>query len=467
MSPPRLAALAALAALATPVSPLRAETRASYGGAAQASLGSAPTSFDPLRGGPGDAELAALLFDAPFAIVDGKPRPSLALALDNPEGATRARLLLRPELRFSDGSPLVARDVAASLARALRDPAGWTLAPVKSVRAIGDDAVELELSRPTPELALLLATPAAMVTPGGAAPSRRPIGSGAFIVDGSDAQSVRLSANAGCFAGRPYLATVTLRAFAARGDEAGSYEVGALQAARHVGGGLDAGGARRPAVAVDGPQSVTGFVAVGRIADSELLRRAIALGINRERLRRLTVREPATVASGAVPPALGGAAVKPAYDPGRAKSEVERRWPAARPKLSLLVDGSRVDDRDIAERILADLARVGIDVAIDAVDAAQYQARVDAGRYELYLGAVASPVPDATLAALAMVAAVDPAAARAALARVAAPLVDVEATRVVPLFHRAARLYVAPELRGLIVDGAGRAAWADAHWLAR
>ena len=108
-----------------------AETRAQYGGAVQAAMPSAPTTFDPLHGGPGDAELAALVFDTPFVVAaDGKPRPSLALALDNPDGATRARLTLRPDVRFSDGSPLTARDVAAPRSRAAREPGGWALAPV-------------------------------------------------------------------------------------------------------------------------------------------------------------------------------------------------------------------------------------------------------------------------------------------------------------------------------------------------
>jgi MarR-like DNA-binding transcriptional regulator SgrR of sgrS sRNA len=265
---------------------------------------------------------------------------------------------------------------------------------------------------------------------------------------------VRLSSNAGCFAGRAYLQSLALRAFAARSDEAGSYEVGSIQVARHTTVALDATGPRRAAVTVDGPQALTGFVAVGRIADADLVRRVLALAINRERLRRLTVREPASV-------------VKAAYDPGRAKSEVERRWHDARPKLSLLVDGSRFDDRDVAERILADLARAGIDVAIDSVDATTYQARADAGRYDLLLGTVAPPAGDAALAALALVAAVDPAAARATLQRAPGAAVNFDDTRVVPLYVRAARLYVAPELRDLAVDGAGRAGWADAHWLSR
>lgn len=455
----------ALLALSLAAADAAAETRAIYGGSAQATLASSPTTFDPLRGGPGDAEVAALVYDTPFAVdAAGRPRPSLALALENPDGGLRARLVLRPDLHFSDGSPLTARDIAASLTRALRDPAGWPLAPIRAARASGEQAVELELFRPTPELALLLSTPAAMITPNGMAPGKRPIGSGPFVVEASDLQSVRLAPNPACPGGRPYLASLLLRTWPSRGDEAGSFEVGALQAMRHQPATLEQAGARHAAVTVDGPQTITGFIAVGRIADAALLRRVLVLALNRERLRRLTVREPAQVAAGAVPPALGGQAERPAYDPARARAEVERRWPGAHPKLSLLVDASRFDDRDVAERILADLARAGIDVSIDAADAPSYQARVDSGRYELLLGAVAPPAPDGTLAALALLAAVDPAAARGALAHGSA--VDLEATRVIPLFHRAARLQAAPELRGLRVDGAGRADWADVHWLA-
>ncbi len=460
------AALALLAALASPV-PAVAETRALYGGTVQAALASAPTTFDPLRGGPGDAEVAALVYDTPFTIdAAGKPKPSLALALDNPAGSLRARLTVRPELRFSDGSALTARDVAASLTRALRDPAGWSLGPIRAARVAGDETIELELTRPTPELALLLSTPAAMITPNGMVSAKRPIGSGPFVVEAFDGQSVRLAASASCSSGRPYLASLVLRAWPTRGDEAGSFEVGSSQAMRHLAAAaIDQASAHHAAVAVDGPQTITGFIAVGHIPDFALVRRILALALNRERLRRLTVREPAQVASGAVPPALGGATERAAYDPARARSEVERRWPGARPKLSLLVDASRFDDRDVAERILADLARAGIDVSIDASDAATYRARVDGGRYELVLGAAVPPAPDGTLAALALVAAVDPAAARAALAHGTA--VDLEATRVVPLFHRAARVQAAPELRDLRVDGAGRVDWADVHWLAR
>jgi peptide/nickel transport system substrate-binding protein len=341
------------------------------------------------------------------------------------------------------------------------------------VRAISDDTVELELARAAPDLPLLLATPAASVTPGGAPPSKRPVGTGPFAVESVDAQAVRLVAWANCFAGRPYLDRLVLRAFASRTEEAGSFEIGALHGARHGPYAFEGNQPRRPPSVAEGPQTITGFLAVGRGPDEALLRRALSLGINRERLRRMAVREPSVTAIGGAPPALGGTSGKPLYDPARARAEIDRRYRGERPKLSLLVDASRFDDRDLADRILGDLTRLGIDVTIEPVDAAQYQARLEAGRYDLALGAAVPPAPDGGLAVLALLAAVDPAAARAQLSRAPASApasapapgsLDLETTRIVPLFHRAARLFHSADLHGLTVDGAGRGGWADARF---
>ncbi|HZS39081.1 MAG TPA: ABC transporter substrate-binding protein [Polyangia bacterium] len=451
--------LASFASLASYAPRAHAETRAAYGGQALGALASSAVDLDPLSLNPGDGEIAALLFDSPFRVDPlGRLRPQLALALDVDRATPlRARLRLRPDVRFHDGTPLRAKDVAASLARALQSPAGWMLAPIRAARAVADDVVEIDLARPAPDLALLLSTPAALVTPGGA---HRSIGSGPFRLDAVDNGQVRLSAHAACFAGRPYLDGLTLRAYGSRPEEAGAWDVGALHVARHLGAGVDR-------AAVEGPMTITEYLAIGRgISDAFVAPFAAAfeLGIDRDRLRRLAVRERAVPARSPAPPALGGASGVPVYDPAAATRAFADKVPAEARKVSLVVDKSRLEDRAVADRILADLARVGIEVAIDLADAASYQQRLQSGRYELLLGASAPPAPDGGLAELALVAVADPAIARAALLRAPAAIGAQAAPRVVPLYHRAPRLHHAAELRGLAVDGAGRASWADAHW---
>src|SRR5207244_4752641 len=100
----------------------------------------------------GELALVALLFDTPFALDGaGRARPHLAVAIEA-QDPLRVKLAIRPGLRFSDGTPLGAADVAASLNRARQSPAGWPLAPIRGARAVSDEVVELELSRPAPGL---------------------------------------------------------------------------------------------------------------------------------------------------------------------------------------------------------------------------------------------------------------------------------------------------------------------------
>jgi peptide/nickel transport system substrate-binding protein len=428
-----------------------AEGRPSYGGSAQVALSAGASAVDPFSPSLADQELAALVYDTPFRLDEnGNPRPHLATSLDPPPptpapalGPLRARLKLRTDVKFSDGSPLRAADVAASLERALKDPSGWMLGPIRAARAISDDTVELELTRPAPDLAQLLATPAAMVA------SSHNLGSGPYTVESFGPTEVHLVANPTCFAGRPYLDALTARAFASRLEEAQSFEAGALDLGRHA----LATSARRSGTTRDGPQTLTVWVALGRSLPDELagtMKAALTAGLDRERLKRL-IREPAHVV-----PVTGPDASAPA----KLRVLVARRagW-----RPSLLIDQSRFDDKLLAERLLVELGKMGVEVTIDAQPPDAYRKRLAARAYELALGVTAPPVP--SLADLALLAAVDPAAARTALQRAAAsaPPAELDAARIVPLLRRGARVVHVAELRGITVDLAGRASLADAH----
>lgn len=426
-----------------------AEGRATYGGEVKAALPSAAVAIDPLSPAAADAEIAALVFDTPFRLdASGQPRAHLALALDPPPPGTglspaHARLKLRGDVKWHDNRPLKAADVAASLARGLRDPRGWMLGPIRSARALSDDVVEIELSRAAPDLALLLATPAAMVTPGGAPPEPRPMGTGPFAVESVAQGVVRLVSFPACFAGRPYLDALALRAFAGRFEEIQTFEVGQIAAGRQA-------TPRRSTQAVEGPPISTGWLAVGaRVTEpsASALREALATGVDRERLRKL--------ARGAARPAV------PAADPVKARAQLEKRWPGER-RVVLVYDRSQPDDKAVADRLVVELGRIGVDLTIEDLDPAAYHKRVLAQDYALALGVTAAPAPG--LGDLALLAVVDPQGARDRLARGPASPVDLSQTRLVPLYQRATRMVLSPELRGVQLDAAGRPTWAEA-WL--
>src|SRR5690606_42021032 len=114
-----------------------------------------------------------------------------------------ARVRVRAGAPSRDGKPVTAAAAAASLGRLRRSGAGWLLAPVASIGHEGDEVV-LSLRRETPELAELLAAPAASITPGGRAPGRSPGGSGPLsLARRPQGRGLGLAAWGRRFAGRP------------------------------------------------------------------------------------------------------------------------------------------------------------------------------------------------------------------------------------------------------------------------
>jgi hypothetical protein len=139
-------------------------------------------------------------------------------------------------------------------------------------------------------------------------------------------------------------------------------------------------------------------------------------------------------------------------------------------RLSLLVDASRADDRNIAGQLVADLDRIGVAAAVEARPAGEYQARLRGGRYELALGRLTVQVP---LGAVMLAAALDAAGFRSAALRcLAARRCDhAEARRFakklpfVPLVHPAMRIHHDPRLEGVVPDlYSGRLPYADMSW---
>jgi peptide/nickel transport system substrate-binding protein len=453
--------------------PAAAETRPGYGGNAIVPLGSFVTTLDPgAAARPGELEIVSLVFAAPFSLDGtGHPHPRLAIALQTID-ATHARLELRPGLKFDDGRPLTAADVAASLNRVSRLPAGWTLAPIRSARAVGDEVVELELSRPAPDLPLLLAGPAASVTPSGQAPAQRVVGSGAFKFVRFEKALIELVANPLCAEGRPYLDDLQLRYFANRAEEAGGYEVGKLQLSLHGASAFDGGAPKHRTAVLDGPRTLTVALAFGRgaaLPDDPALRRAIAGVIDRDRLRRVTVREPSLTAVSLV----AGGPPLPLLDGNRARAELDRATAGGkRLHAALLFDSSRYADREVADKLVADLADVGIDLTVDAVDARSYGERLAQGNYDLALVEAGGPAGEANqgMAALALLAAIDPKRAASLLEHAPADVPGVarvlqEHAILTPLFHRSVRAHHRADLVGLAVDGNGRVDYASAHWV--
>ncbi|MHB8460925.1 MAG: peptide ABC transporter substrate-binding protein [Candidatus Limnocylindrales bacterium] len=208
-----------------------------YGGTARGAapdsvtiLGGAATTLDPAaQGDVASAAVTAQIYESLTAFDPGLVlRPALAASWDAAPGGRRVVFHLRPNLTFSDGTPLTAADVVHSWLRVIDPRAPSPLASLLAdvvgasaflrgssadpstvgLRANGSD-VEVDLVQPAADLAAILASPTFGVVPSSGALDGR-VGSGGYVVTATSATELTLTANPRYWAGRPAIGTVHL-----------------------------------------------------------------------------------------------------------------------------------------------------------------------------------------------------------------------------------------------------------------
>ncbi|HTJ43127.1 MAG TPA: ABC transporter substrate-binding protein [Kofleriaceae bacterium] len=458
-----------------------AEGRPAFGGGAIGSLLGEPASLDPVAARThAEIEVVGLVFDTLYQVrADGAVTPHLAAGAPqvSPDGL-HATIAIRPGVVFHDGSALTPKDVAASLDRLAKSDAGWLLAPVARIDA-DPTSITITLAAPTPELALYLAQPQSAITPNGAAQKKNPIGSGPFRVTSLDRKRQRLALVAfdQHFAGRPYLDELELRWYTSGDEEARRYEIGDTQLSLR-GQAVFAG--HQPKYATDeleSPATVLVYVGFGRAHAAALasadFRNALSLALARSGFTAVGTGERVEPAVDPVPVELGGTAVDGVARTGdldAAKAALARAAKSVPSvsglKLEVTVDMSRPDDREIAERVVRALDKLGITATIASVDAPQLAERISKGTLDLYIGQLPLVTAAPGLAWASAFEAGGDAWARRALAGgsidpAQAKAQFAKALPIVPLYFRALRVYHRSDLRGLGFDGIARLGFAD------
>jgi peptide/nickel transport system substrate-binding protein len=489
----RRVARAAVPALATIALATAAhgETRPRYGGAVEAALLGAPVTLDPVAV-QSSAELTVigLVFDTLYTIgPDGAVQPHLAIGAPVVDVArATAHIALRKGVTFHDGAPLTAGDVADSLERVhVRLP--WLLAPVATIRAAGD-GIDLALRAPGVDLAPLLALPQAAITKRGQAPGGKPIGSGPFAVDSFDPAGRRLALRAfdDHFAGRPYLDRLQLGWFDTPDGEARRFETGAAQLSARGVTAFAGGRPKYPASQVESPAALLLFVGFGKaqaaITGERAFRKALDLALDRGALATITTGEhtqptrlPLPVEAGA--PLLDAAGRAGDATAARALlADAGKRTAAlsaarlATAKLTILIDASRPDDRELALRVARGLDRLGLGYAIEAEPADKLRDRVARGACDLWIGQLAAPISVASAWwGQAFAAGADDWAqlrlAGGALDPAAAAREFAARLPIVPLMFRSLLVWYRSDVHGLGFDAAARPTLADLYWLKR
>ncbi len=135
---------------------------------------------------------------------DGRMEPQLAERWSFSADGRSLRLDLKPNLRFSDGSPLDAKALAAGLATELREYGGPEVTEGVSVKAASATAIEINLPRAEPLFIESLEVP--IRKPGSAA-----ISTGAFFPIPGEPTHLRASDT--YYLGRPPIAAIDIRTF--------------------------------------------------------------------------------------------------------------------------------------------------------------------------------------------------------------------------------------------------------------
>lgn len=475
----------ALLVAVTFVADAHGEGRPGYGGSVEATLLGAPSSLDPLAArSHAEDTVAGLVFDTLYRVAgSGAIVPHVAAGapvLD--EKQTTVHIAIRRGIRMHDGSELTAQDVAASLERA-RTQARWLTAPILSVRSDGD-AVELSLRAPTPELLTLLAQPQLAITKAGRAPGERPVGSGPYRVEQLDHARHRLVLRAfdEHFAGRPYVDQLALVWYDTSDGEARRFQTGRSQVSARGAAAFSGGQPAFRSDDVEGPPALLVFVGFSRahadVTGDRAFRRALDLALSRGGLVTISSGERVVPTRSPVPVEAGGAALDAAGRGGdlvaaRAQlADAARRVPALAPsrlgrlRLEILVEDTRPDDHQIAERVALALDKLGIQAVITSLSAVALRERLGRGQGDLWIGQHAAPIGSPLVWWAAAFAEGGDDWAQRALASgsidpVAAAREHAQRMPIVPLMFRSLRLWHPTNLRGLVLDPFGRPSYAD------
>lgn len=381
-----------------------------------------PPSLDPaLSTDVQSGEVVALLFDNLVQFdADAQLQPGIAARWEVDTTGTRYTFHLRHGATFHDGRPIGAREVRASLLRAL-DPASragrqWPLFPIagareyaagkeKSVRGISvpdDSTIVFTLVEPLNIFPKFMAMPVAAVAPSPTPPDfdQHPVGSGPWrFVSWSHDDAIVLAANPDYWAGPPHEDSLRIRIIPEALTQAAEYEAGNLSVVEIPFGETLRWEQSRPDELQRRPTIRDLYIAIntarGPLKDVRV-RRALNMATDVETILKTAMSSRGVRAAGAIPPGLMGydASRKPyAWDTAGARRLLAdagyaggfslQLWRSKRPELAR-----------IAQSVQQDLAPLGVRIEIVERDAPSVRATVRNGEADLYLGDWYADYPD-------------------------------------------------------------------------
>jgi oligopeptide transport system substrate-binding protein len=400
----RAAALVAAMLLLAGCSPVGPGPAGAVNGAVTI-LGGAPVTLDPaIQGDLGSAQITAQLFETLTAFDAALTvQPALASSWVSADGGRTITFTLRPELKFSDGSPLSAADVVRSWLRLINparpSPLGSLLDEIHGARAFlagqstdpatvglkaAGNTVVVTFDNPATDFPALISGPSFGIVPSSiddpaTISAGTFVGSGAYVLSAQTDSELTFAANPNYWAGPAPITTVHLLTTIAGQSPVEAFEAGTLDYA-----GIDSSDASW--IRYDstlGSQlrtvpslSVTyyGFDVRQKPFDDPRVRQAFASAVDWRRIVNLASNGSLAPATSMIPPGIPGRSATdflPAYDPATAQQELAAAgFPGGKgfPTITLVSTDTGFD-----AAILADLKRnLGINLHYETMDFGDY-----------------------------------------------------------------------------------------------
>jgi peptide/nickel transport system substrate-binding protein len=343
---------------------------------------------------------------------DGALQPGLADHWSVDPRGLRYVFHLRPGVKFHDGSVLTPAAVRSSFLRVLdpRSTGGraWPLLPIAGARAyaageapsvsgielLGDSAVALTLAEPLAVFPKFLAMPVTSIVP--ATPpaelGERPVGTGPWrFVSWAHDDALRFARNPDYWDGAPQADSLVVRIVPDQLVRAAEFEAARLSVVEVPFGETAQWRARHAEWLQQKPALRVTYVALnnrrGALRDPRV-RQAINHAVNVPEILATMWGGRGILARGAIPPILPGGdttRTRYAYDPAAARRLLSAAGYAGGFSLQLWRTADNETLGRVAQAVQADLARVGIRVALIERDASSQRAAARAGTADMAL----------------------------------------------------------------------------------
>ena len=335
--------------------------------------------------------IAALLYEGLYALDEHfELHPMLAQSCTYDPDTFVYGITLRSGVLFSDGSPLTAADVAASLERArYAERYAGRLADIVSVKAVGS-AVYVALARPNANFMARLDIP---IVKAGTEHNAVPIGTGRYVWQ-EDGESALLAVNEGNWR-HLQLPVEQIPLVPCKDNDAMAYaffsrEIQLLAWDLTGTVAINVSGANSYTDAPTAVMQYVGFNTNSPLFSDPALRAAVSLGIDRERCVNACLLGHGEAASFPVSPASSlypQDLVRPySAEDYAAAMEAAGYQSGTEKTATMIVSAENTFRTDMARQIAEGLSQYDVKITVVPLPWAEFQSALATGNYDLYYG---------------------------------------------------------------------------------